>query len=566
MPSESKKVIKCAVYTRKSTEEGLEQQFNTLDAQREACEAFILSQKHEGWVVLPTAYDDGGFTGGNMDRPGLARLMVDIRDHKVDVVVVYKVDRLTRSLSDFAKIVETFDGQGVSFVSVTQQFNTTNSMGRLTLNVLLSFAQFEREVSAERVRDKIAASRKKGMWMGGSVALGYDVKDKRYVINPEEAKTVRMVFELYLQLRSVRALQTELKLRGLRTKPRIIQGKQAGKVCFTRGHIYYVLNNRSYLGEAVHKGQSYPGAHEPIISLEQWNQVQKVLAENEVDKEMGRSGRDPSLLGGLVYDDHGNRLTATHSVKRGVRYRYYIAQPLLQNEPDKVGVIKRLPAAEIEGLVSAQIRKLFENPKRLIAELETHETSAGQKAAIVTAAKELHSRWASMSKSDTHEFVRQLVSKVVVGSGKVKLTLNRSRLRTALNLSTLIEADQDSPIEIKVSATLKRSGRETRLLIGEFSYDPRLAKPNHAMIETLRRAHRWNAKFMAGRSTAEMGAEAKVDRKFVQSVIPIAFLAPDITTAILEGRQPPSLTVKQLRKYVPIDWAQQRKVFGVPEI
>jgi len=517
-------------------------------------------------VVLPTSYDDGGFSGGNMDRPGLVQLMADIRDHKVDVVVVYKVDRLTRSLSDFAKIVEIFDALGVSFVSVTQQFNTTNSMGRLTLNVLLSFAQFEREVSAERVRDKIAASRKKGMWMGGSVALGYDVRDKRYVINPEEAKTVRTLFDLYLQLRSVRALQTELKLRGLRTKHRISKGKDAGGVVFTRGHIYYVLNNRSYLGEAVHKGKSYPGAHEPIVSLEQWNQVQKVLAENEVDKEMGRHAKEPSLLGGLIYDDRGNRLTATHSVKRGVRYRYYIAQPLLQNQPDKVGVIKRLPAAEIEGLVSAQIRQLIENPKRLIAELGTQGTPGGEKAAIVTAAKELLSKWASMSKSDTHEFIRHLVIKVVVGGDKVNLTLNRARLQTALKLAAPMDGDKDQSIEIKVNVALKRSGRETRLLIGEFSYDPRSAKPNHAMIETLKRAHKWNAEFMAGRSTADMGAEAKVDRKFVQSVIPIVFLAPDITTAILEGRQPPSLTVKQLRKYVPVDWAQQRKVFGFPAI
>ncbi|MDX2142025.1 MAG: recombinase family protein [Rhodospirillaceae bacterium] len=566
MSSESKKVMKCAVYTRKSTEEGLEQQFNTLDAQREACEAFILSQKHEGWVALPTAYDDGGFSGGNMDRPGLVQLMADIRDHKVDVVVVYKVDRLTRSLSDFAKIVETFDEQGVSFVSVTQQFNTTNSMGRLTLNVLLSFAQFEREVSAERVRDKIAASRKKGMWMGGSVALGYDVKDKRYVINPEEAKTVRRIFDLYLELRSVRTLQTELKLRGLRTKRRLSKGKDAGGVVFTRGHIYYVLNNRSYLGEAVHKGKSYPGAHEPIISTYQWNLVQQALAENEVDKEMGRNAKEPSLLGGLIYDDRDNRLTATHSVKRGVRYRYYVAQPLLQDQPDKVGVIKRLPAAEIEGLVSTQIGQLLENPKRLIAELETQATLAGERAAIVTAAKELHSKWASMSKSDAHEFIRQMVVQVVVGGDNVKLTLNRARLRTALKLSGSIDADQGHPIEIKVNAALKRSGREKRLLIGEFSYDPRIAKPNHAMIETLKRAHRWNAEFIAGRSTADMGLEAKVDRKFVQSVIPIAFLAPDITIAILQGRQPPSLTVKQLRKYVPIDWAQQRNAFGFPTI
>jgi site-specific DNA recombinase len=296
--------MRCAIYTRKSSEEGLEQAFNSLHAQREACAAFILSQKHEGWVVVPTLYDDGGFSGGTMDRPALQRLLSDISEGNVDVVVVYKIDRLTRSLFDFAKIVEAFDARDVCFVSITQQFNTTTSMGRLTLNVLLSFAQFEREVAGERIRDKIAASKKKGMWMGGLPSLGYDVQNRKLVVNEEEARTVVHVFRRYVQLRSVRALRAELDAAGIRSKRRILaDGTPSGGQKLSRGALYLMLQNRIYLGEITHKGNAYPAEHQPIVDKVLWDQVQAILAENRIHRDTGANAKQPSPLAGLIFDE-----------------------------------------------------------------------------------------------------------------------------------------------------------------------------------------------------------------------------------------------------------------------
>src|SRR5688572_4619338 len=292
---------RCAIYTRKSTEEGLEQDFNSLDAQREACAAFIQSQKHEGWVVLPTLYDDGGYSGGTMERPALQRLLADIEAGRIDVVVVYKVDRLTRALSDFAKLVEIFDRRGVSFVSITQQFNTTTSMGRLTLNILLSFAQFERELIGERVRDKIAASRKKGIWMGGTVPLGYDVKDRKLVVNKAEARTVVDIYRRYLRLESVRNLKAELDAAGIRSKHRIRpDGTECGNQSFSLGALYLVLQNRTYRGEATHKGNAYPGEHEAIIDKPLWDEIQATLAANRVERTTRSNSKAGSLLVGLL--------------------------------------------------------------------------------------------------------------------------------------------------------------------------------------------------------------------------------------------------------------------------
>jgi site-specific DNA recombinase len=301
--------LRCAIYTRKSSDEGLEQAFNTLDAQREACAAFILSQKHEGWTVLPTLYDDGGYSGGTLDRPALQRLLADIAEAKVDVVAVYKIDRLTRSLFDFAKIVEAFDARGVSFVSITQQFNTTTSMGRLTLNVLLSFAQFEREVAGERIRDKIAASKKKGMWMGGLPALGYDVRDRKLIVNKEEAQTLLYIFRRYVELRSVRALKVELDAAGIRSKHRsFTDGTVYGGHKLSRGALYLMLQNRIYRGEITHKGSAYPGEHKAIVDNALWDKVQAVLAE-KIDRATGADAKYPSLLAGLAFDENGERLT-----------------------------------------------------------------------------------------------------------------------------------------------------------------------------------------------------------------------------------------------------------------
>src|SRR5882724_6316277 len=294
---------RCAIYTRKSSEEGLEQDFNSLDAQRESCEAFIRSQKHEGWVCLSELYDDGGISGGTLERPALKRLLAEIEADRVDAVVVYKVDRLTRSLADFAKMVEVFDARNVSFVSVTQQFNTTTSMGRLTLNVLLSFAQFEREVTGERIRDKIAASKKKGMWMGGLPSLGYDVKDRKLIVNKTEAETVRHIFRRYIELKSVRELKEDLDGAGIVSKIRTASdGSRYGGQPLARGAIYLMLQNRIYRGEIVHKDKSYPGEHEAIIDETLWNNVQAVLSENRVDRANGKAGNEPSLLMGVLFD------------------------------------------------------------------------------------------------------------------------------------------------------------------------------------------------------------------------------------------------------------------------
>lgn len=306
------KVVRCAVYTRKSTEHNLDLEFNSLDAQREACEAYIKSQMHEGWKLVPDRYDDGGISGGSLDRPDLQRLLADIRDHKIDNIVVYKVDRLTRSLTDFAKLVELFDAQGVSFVSVTQAFNTTNSMGRLTLNVLLSFAQFEREVIAERVRDKVAASKRKGIWMGGTVPLGYANKDKKLIVVPDEAETVRWIFQTYLEVGSIGLLLSKMDRTGVRAKKRIIEGRITEGARFGTGTIGYLLKNRCYLGQILHKGQIHAGDHQPIVGQEVFDAVQRQLAVGAVPRKL-RTVRETFLLQGLLFDSVGNRMSPSHT-------------------------------------------------------------------------------------------------------------------------------------------------------------------------------------------------------------------------------------------------------------
>ena len=349
------KQVRCAIYTRKSSEEGLEQEFNSLDTQREACEAYIKSQKHEGWEALPDRYDDGGYSGGTLERPALDELLTHIRQKKIGVVVVYKIDRLTRSLFDFSKIVEIFDAGGVSFVSVTQQFNTTTSMGRLTLNVLLSFAQFEREVTGERIRDKIAASKKKGMWMGGYVPLGYRAEKRTLIIEESEAETVRRIYDLYLRLQSIKAVRAEASQLGFRTRP------TASGHCspLSRGHIYRILTSPIYKGKISHKGQLSDGQHAAIIDAKTWDRVQQIL--------VGSSGRDrdqpntgePSPLAGIIFDHKDERLTPSHAVKGGRRYRYYISQSLVTDKAKPDGI--RLSAPEVEGAVATVMTDLLKD-------------------------------------------------------------------------------------------------------------------------------------------------------------------------------------------------------------
>jgi DNA invertase Pin-like site-specific DNA recombinase len=356
MKKGSAKPVRCAIYTRVSTDQGLEQDFNSLDAQYDASQAYIRSQAHAGWTQFRAKYEDGGFSGGNTDRPALQRLLDDVRAGKVDVIVVYKVDRLTRSLADFAKLVELFDQHGVSFVSVTQQFNTTTSMGRLTLNVLLSFAQFEREVTSERIRDKIAASKRKGLWVGGMTPLGYDTKDRRITVNEAEAARVRTIFRSYLRLGSLGLLMADLRKQGIVTKVRTLKsGVTVGGIPFTRGPLAHLLRNRFYVGEVIYKGEVLAGQQPAIVERDLFEAVQVKLSEQANNQKATRM-KSEALLAGRLFDDRGNRMTPSHVRKRGIKYRYYLSSALLQGQPDRAGAVSRVPAAEIEGLVMRTVR------------------------------------------------------------------------------------------------------------------------------------------------------------------------------------------------------------------
>src|SRR5215213_1570140 len=365
MTSALPKRIHCAIYTRVSDDQGLEQDFNSLDAQYDASQSYVRSQAHAGWTLIRSKYDDGGFTGGNTDRPGLQRLLADVRSRKIDVIVVYKVDRLTRSLADFAKLVELFDQHNVSFVSVTQQFNTTTSMGRLTLNVLLSFAQFEREVTSERIRDKIAASKRKGLWVGGMAPLGYDTKDRKITVNEAEADRVRGIFHGYLKLGSLNLLMADLRTRGIVTKLRTLKtGETVGGIPFTRGPLAHLLRNRFYIGEVVFKGETLAGEQPAIVDKGLFDAVQAKLSEQKTNHQTLRTSSN-SLLLGRIFDDRGHRMTPSHARRRGIKYRYYISSALLQGRPKQAGSVNRVPAGEIESLVIKAVRDRLNAPAEI---------------------------------------------------------------------------------------------------------------------------------------------------------------------------------------------------------
>jgi site-specific DNA recombinase len=433
----SSRSSRCAIYTRKSTEEGLEQAFNSLDAQREACAAFILSQKHEGWTVLPTLYNDGGFSGGTMERPALQRLLSDIGAGKVDVVV-YKIDRLTRSLFDFAKIVDAFDAKGVSFVSITQQFNTSTSMGRLTLNVLLSFAQFEREVAGERIRDKIAASKKKGMWMGGLPPLGYDVKDRALVVNEEEARTILHIFRRYLELRSVRALKTELEEAGIRSKRRTYaDGTRCGGQRFSRGALYLMLQNRIYRGEITHKGNTYPGEHAAIVDKQLWDQVQTILAENRVNRATGSDAKQPSLLVGLAFDGNGERLTPSHAVKKGTRYRYYVSRSLIIGTAKDQALGRRIPAGNLEKLVITKLRAFLADQGAILDVIRGEHPDGTSQKRLIARGRQRAEELASLAPDQTRAMLIALLSRIDLKPDRLEIKLRRQNLIKLLHAQSI---------------------------------------------------------------------------------------------------------------------------------
>ena len=404
---------RCAVYTRKSSEEGLDMEFNSLDAQREACEAYITSQKPEGWVLHEGHYDDGGISGGTLDRPALQRLVANIETGRIDVVVVYKIDRLSRSLMDFAKLVDLFDRYDVTFVSVTQSFNTTTSMGRLTLNILLSFAQFEREVTGERIRDKIAASRKKGMWMGGNPPLGYDVRDRKLIVNADEAATVRMIFERFLTVGSATVLSKNLAAEGVSSK----RGKPINK-----GYLYKLLKNQVYIGKAVHKGTAYPGEHEAIISQNLWNKVRAIIKESPRARANHTRAQTPALLKGLIFGAGGRAMTPAHTKKKGRLYRYYVAAELLKGESTE-GIVRRVPAAEIETAVIDQVRGLMRAPEIIVATWQNarEQESSITEGEVREALQSLDPLWDELFPAEQARVIQLLVERIEVHPDRLDL-------------------------------------------------------------------------------------------------------------------------------------------------
>ena len=550
--------IACAIYTRKSSDEGLDKEFNSLDAQREASEAFIISQKHAGWVAVRDLYDDGGLSGGTLERPALQRLLGDIKVGKVKIVVVYKVDRLTRSLAGFAKIVDVLDAHGASFVSVTQSFNTTTSMGRLTLNMLLSFAQFEREIAGERIRDKIAASKAKGMWMGGTIPLGYDIKDRKLVVNQPEAETVRLIFERYGELGSVALLQAELARRGFRSKRREgANGLIAGGGTFSRGILYLILQNRLYRGEVAHKGNVYPGRHEAIVASDLWQIVQDKLEANRSASSLAIGVKAPSLLTGLIFDGDGNRMTPTHANKRGRRYRYYISASLPDCGTGKSKSM-RVPAGEIDGLILDRLHAMISSPREIADALNPLDLTAKQLDLVLKRAADLDCQWLTMPPEEVRALARQMIARVTLSPDRIEVAVGTGQLARALGAVSL-DNETGQTIVLSIAAKLRRVGRGKRLVIGEQSR----AEINLDLVRLMREAFAARTELLADTTESINVITARLGKSKgrMTSLMRLSYLAPRIVDAILAGRQPMALSVKsllQLSRDLPLDWARQR--------
>jgi site-specific DNA recombinase len=556
------KVFRCAVYTRKSTEDGLEQEFNSLDAQYEACAAYALSQLHEGWVVVKDRYDDGGFSGGNMDRPGLKRLLADVAAGKVDIILLYKIDRLTRSLTDFSRIVDVLDKAGASFVSITQSFNTTTSMGRLTLNMLLSFAQFEREVTGERIRDKIAASKRKGIWMGGPVPLGYMVKDRKLLVKGKEAQQVRHIMQRYLALGTVPALVDELRREGYRTKlQNRTSGPHRGNGLYRRGTLYHLLSNRIYRGMIVHKGTAWPGEHEAIVDEELFELVQAKLADNASGPSRRRRHQQPSLLTGMIFDGEGRAMTPSHASRPNRRYRYYVTRP---DEIDATPVW-RVPAHDMEQLICRSIADRLAQPGFVLdlygeAEVEAAELQNAMAASDLAAAT-----LRSGTDNDRIELLQKLVRRIDLSDDGIVISLS---VTGSARIAGTSEPEPDLPaLAISIPATRARRGQQLRLVVpGPAAVvEPSLSRRDDKLIALMAEALQARELVLAhpGRSTSAIAAEHGRCRTRLAKLVGLSCLAPDIVTTIVEGRQPDALTPRRLNSAIlPVGWADQRQKLG----
>jgi site-specific DNA recombinase len=526
MKAGSAKPIRCAIYTRVSTDQGLEQDFNSLDAQYDAAQAYIRSQAHAGWTLLRSKYDDGGFSGGNTDRPALQRLLADVMAGKIDVIVVYKVDRLTRSLADFAKLVELFDKHGVSFVSVTQQFNTTTSMGRLTLNVLLSFAQFEREVTSERIRDKIAASKRKGLWVGGMAPLGYDTKDRKISTNDTEADRVRTIFHSYLRLGSLNRLMADLRDQGIVTKVRTLKtGKTAGGIPFTRGPLAHLLRNRFYIGEVAFKGEVLAGEQPAIVDRQLFDAVQVKLTQQVNNHKIARM-RSEALLAGRIFDDRGNRMTPSHVCKRGIKYRYYLSSTLLQGQAQRSGSIRRVPATDIEALVARSVRKHLKPSEPI----------------------------------DDQSLVADYVKRVEIQQERLIIQLTqiaKSGQRRAQDADTLNVPWRKTPVTRRREILLPASDPPHHVR-------PIRSETRATLIASIARGRRWLNELVedANANVERIAKREGCSVRQVNMTISLAFLAPDLVKAAIEGRLPRGIGVTRLRD-APVEWSRQHAMLGL---
>ncbi|MCK0096695.1 recombinase family protein [Yoonia sp. F2084L] len=528
--------VRCAIYTRKSSEDGLEQDFNSLDAQREACEAYVASQRHEGWELLPEHYDDGGISGGHLERPALQRLMDQVDAKQIDQIVVYKIDRLTRSLADFAKLVDRLDEAGASFVSVTQSFNTSTSMGRLTLNVLLSFAQFEREVTAERIRDKIAASKRKGLWMGGNVPLGYDPDGRTLKINAAEAQIIKTIYALYDKHRTMNKVREQAERLGLRSKLcRLADGNQRGGHLLSRGQLHHILTNPIYAGRIRHKGQVFEGQHPAIIDPETWERLQQQLSSNSAKERNTKQHRDTSPLAGKIFDEAGQKLTPSHTKKGDRRYRYYISQKLVtgMSRADDKQRTWRIPAKQLEEPIGGVVQ-------RHIGNLRVHVSDQ-----IIAAGKDM---------VIDHNGALEMIESVKIKPGLLTVQLDPKQVQSHLGDT---KVPKPSELQLNLPFTERRRGVEMKLVIeGDATIDERL-------MRNIASANHWYKRIKQGATFDQISAETGTSKRRIQQMIHLAFLAPDVVRQITQGKQPAGLTSDWLLRHgMPAEWDAQRKRIG----
>lgn len=557
----TKRMVRCAIYTRKSTEDGLDQEYNSLDSQYDACTAYALSQRNEGWTVGKDRYDDGGFSGGNLERPGLKRLLADIEAGKVDIILLYKIDRLTRSLSDFAKIVEILDRKGASFVSITQSFNTTTSMGRLTLNMLLSFAQFEREVTGERIRDKIYASKRKGIWMGGPVPLGYDVVDRKLVVNEPEAEQVRHIMGLYLKVGSVPELVEVLANNGSHTKVQQRKdGGTRGGCHFKRGNLYHLLSNRIYRGMTVHKGEAFDGEHEAIVAEELWNKVQAKLAKQGQGGSSRKVSARTGVLAGLVYNGEGTAMVLTHTQKGNRRFHYYA------NRYETLGdsTASRVNARDIEDIVVRQLTQALGSSGQIQSMLLDGSYKAEQLHNVISRCRQLATELTDAKYIRKQEIIRTVLNRIDLQDDEIVIKFDNRSLLNAIRADSSIQPSNNDLIIQRQSIRLRR-GKALRLVIPATSPSDRISLRDEKLVALIAEARMVMSQITANpnKSIPELAAEQGRCRVRMMKVAKLACLDPNIVTAIVEGRHPLKLTPgKLLAADLPLAWMEQRQALG----